>query len=396
MPHAPPINFFCATEAGVFLADSAIRNTPLPMDREGKTDAGPCFGDYFDAIASVLPQDDFSMVLKGAEHGLGKKISLSHVRELKIVAEKHGAFYHPARVEVITHKGTAFLAANVALSEAGKALAEQEIFALQRLEKNFSHIFAPRVFGGCSVPCPWPNNKKAHAKIFLCQWFEEFYEFHLSLDKDKKNQKILVWDNAGGHYFPDKNQTEKIYEQAAKILAYYYNTQTFEQIFSWHHAAGDFVVKAKTDSHKVRLITVRQYDSMFGLKDSGPQAEFEAGLIFLANLTMRMRLDRFDGTGDLAWAGDTSIPPVVRGFFSGLALRSKELGQGLDFAKTLFSVCKEMDAQYWENACCQLVLACDMRTPDAKFLKRNLAGHAKALAQSFSKVGSGLIFVDKG
>ena len=62
----------------------------------------------------------------------------------------------------------------------------------------------------------------------------------------------------------------EVYRQAAFILTLYYDVETFEQIFPWHHAAGDFVVKADEGAVDVRLVTARQYAPMIEPNDDMP------------------------------------------------------------------------------------------------------------------------------
>ena len=100
--------------------------------------------------------------------------------------------------------------------------------------------------------------------MFLGEWFEGYNEFHISLDPADEKHKIIVWDHEHGNYFLSTDQTKALYRQAAKILTCYYNVETFEQISSWHHAAGDFVLKCQNDEIDLKLITVRQYRPMFG------------------------------------------------------------------------------------------------------------------------------------
>ncbi len=42
-------------------------------------------------------------------------------------------------------------------------------------------------------------------------------------------------------------------------------------------------------------------------------------LVFFLNLTIRMRLDRLDGTDELAWSDDITVPGSLLGFLEGLA-----------------------------------------------------------------------------
>jgi hypothetical protein len=43
-----------------------------------------------------------------------------------------------------------------------------------------------------------------------------------------------------------------------------------------------------------------------------------AAIVFFANLTLRNRIDRLDGTGKLAWADDAAVAATVDGFYRAL------------------------------------------------------------------------------
>ncbi|MGA8178823.1 MAG: hypothetical protein WB792_02110, partial [Desulfobacterales bacterium] len=163
--------------------------------------------------------------------------------------------------------------------------------------------------------------------MFLAEWFEGFREFHLSRDPSDGTVKIVVWDNDRGNFFLTNHQTMQLYREAAKILTYYYNIETFEQIFSWHHAAGDFVLKSHQEDVEVKLVTVRQYRSMFEQnfrqEHKTPDAEMilEALMVFFMNMAIKMRIDRLDGVGEMAWADKIAPMGILEGFFEGLALK---------------------------------------------------------------------------
>jgi len=112
--------------------------------------------------------------------------------------------------------------------------------------------------------------------------------------------------------------SEAVYQEAAKILTCYYNPETFEQIFPWYHAAGDFILKLQDDTIDMKLITVRQYGPMIQNEKIDLQDMLEAMLVFLLNLTIWTRLDRIDGVSGLVWADDRAIEGTISGFFKGL------------------------------------------------------------------------------
>ena len=111
------------------------------------------------------------------------------------------------------------------------------------------------------------------------------------------------------------------------ILTLYYDIETFNQIFPWHHAAGDFVIKIEEDEIALKLITVRQYAPIFNTdditerKDRDLKLIIEGMLVFFLNLSIRMRLDRLDGVGDIVWADDCAVEETLKGFYQALALK---------------------------------------------------------------------------
>ncbi len=235
------------------------------------------------------------------------------IRQVDIFLEKHGVFYHPARVEVTlkyeydshirppdttkpeslgnnnghvrppdTTKNERSRTAdrelfhaknkdfntkrhfvlNTAISPQGLALIHQEYTLLKQLGTPSQHHHGigqrliPRVFGAASYFC-----RGMEISFFLGEWFDGFHEFHLtdSTHPDSGNETLHLWKSDGRvvaysppHYFP-------IYGKASEILTTFYNPTSFAHIFPWHHAAGDFVVKPTPDGFDVRLITVRGY-----------------------------------------------------------------------------------------------------------------------------------------
>lgn len=400
MSRTPSISYYVAMPGGELPLNDEVARTLLPMERSGRelpAEASVTFGGYFQSLGKMLSDNHFALPLAGVRHQLGEDAQADQVREWRVVAEKHGAFYHPARVEAVTDRGTALIAANVALSDSGIAAASREFEVLDSLGRGFSRSFTPAAYGKGRAPCLLSQGGVVEAEAFFCQWYEGYCEFHLSCNPASQAQEIVVWDNAHGHFFMKPCQAAALYEKAAAILAYYYDPGDFRQIFPWHHAAGDFVVKALQDDLDVRLITVRQYQGMLEAEgDTDPETRLEAALYFLVNLTMHMRLDRIDGVGDLAWADGASVYPTLRGAFQGFALRGLDAGQDPEFAAALLGICREMPREYWEELCFQLVAASSPQSPDRPFLLTRGGEHAQALVEAFFKSRKDPFFVDKG
>ena len=68
---------------------------------------------------------------------------------------------------------------------------------------------------------------------------------------------LIVWDGAATPTLLRESTNGILLRQAAMILTACYDPVTTEQIFPWHHAAGDFVIRCDKDTLSVRLITAR-------------------------------------------------------------------------------------------------------------------------------------------
>jgi hypothetical protein len=158
--------------------------------------------------------------------------------------------------------------------------------------------------------------------MFIGEWFEGFHEFHLSERGNADTTGIQIWDPDRSDLFLSQRQAVKVYEQAAMILTAYYNVETFEQIFDWHHAAGDFVVYPDEKEPVLKLVAVRRYEPLFQIEEDSLEVMINTLLIFFLNMSMKLRLDRLNGVAEIAWIDDFAVEAIVNGFFKGLQLQS--------------------------------------------------------------------------
>jgi hypothetical protein len=379
--------------------DSEIWNTPLPLSRnqsikQPQKDIGitVTHGDYFCAVRSFLENKRFAILTSALSQYLNRDIKPEDIEKFSIFLEKHGEFYHPARIEAHVNDDVALFVVNVAVSYVGKESIQREYKILQKLNRNFPSSFLPKVYGQGIVD----TKKNLTLNMFMGEWFEGFNEFHISKDPSDETIRINVWDNEKGNFFLTYEQTLELYRQAALILTCYYNIVTFEQISPWHHAAGDFVIKILNDKVKVRLITARKYLPMFEKnemedQDNGADLILEALLVFFLNLSIRMRLDRLDGVGEIVWSSDVAVEGTLKGFFQGLALKpSVDLLQDSvvdSFRKHLLS-CSEADLFDLSQA---IVNAYNPQAPEIPVIKQNLHSHILILYKSITQV-SHLLF----
>lgn len=389
MPNAPQFKYFLYGAGQPVQPDSEICTTPIPLSRKPKERQAADFvshGDYFSACRDFLAKDDFKTITFAVSQQIRRPVAVEELETIHIILEKHGEFYHPSKIETVLQGTTVSFVLNVAVSNAGNACIQREYRCLKRLHKEFPLSFVPKAYGEGHIYIK--NNRKVG--MFLGEWLEGFNEFHISRDPLDKKNKLVVWDSENGNFFLSVEQTLEIYRQAALILTYYYHVETLEQIFPWHHAAGDFVVKRLNNTLEVKLITVRQYVSMVKEHESADQqrdAEFilEALLVFLLNLSIRMRLDRLDGVGDIVWSNDIAVEGTLKGFFEGLALK-----QPIDLLpEPLFNsfrqhllTCRETELFDLSQA---MVKTYHPKAPEVPVIEQNLVAHVRIFYNAIRK-----------
>jgi hypothetical protein len=326
MPLNPHISYFISRHEPPLTKHSKRWQNPLPLSRNflAKNDEIPVsHGEYFSAVRTYFENDGFEVIYRAISQHLQKNIKPEDMREIGICLEKHGEFYHPARIIAVAGHQQVCFVLNVAVSETGIQFIKEEYQYLKKLNDEFTHSFLPRVYGFGEVS----TSRNHKIQMFLGEWFEGYNEFHISREPSDSKNKILIWDDADNPFFLSPQQSAELYQQAATILTYYYNIETFEQIFPWHHAAGDFVVRATDAMLDVKLITVRRYapflKNLTRIKNSTNDIELilQALLIFFLNLSIRMRLDRLDGVGDVVWADKLAVHSTLAGFIKGLGLK---------------------------------------------------------------------------
>ena len=235
---------------------------------------------------------------------------------MEVILEKHGGFYHPSRICVLLDDTTTSLALNVAATPAGGAWMASEIDALNRVAGRMPPDSLPTIYGHAEVQ----GNENRILPMFLADWFEGFHEFHLPTDPQTGRQGRVIWDTAAAPYFRSSDQQAAVYRKAAFLLTRAFNPRTTEQIYPWHHASGDFILRITGEAVELRLITVRQYAPTLGTGEEAltPEARLMALMVFFFNLTVRNRLDRMNGTGHPAWADAAAVPATVEGFLDAL------------------------------------------------------------------------------
>lgn len=390
MPSSPTFTYLLYDNLTPVDKNHAIWTKPLPLTRHfnrEKDRASICHGEYFAAVRDVLENGDYGIMLPALEKRLNEKVKPADISEFRICLAKHGEFYHPARVDVTVGKRPLGFVMNVAVSDTGIRAIGDEYRCLMRLGAEFDLALVPRVYGFGEA------GAAGHRKIpmFLGDWLEGYNEFHLSGGPSDQDRHILVWNADGSRFALSRYQQAEIYRQAARILTYYYNVATFEQISGWHHAAGDFIVRVDNTDLDLKLITVRRYTPQLSAPGdsaiSQPDAEtiLQALMLFFIKVSIRTRLDRIDGVGEIVWADRFAVAATIDGFFEGLALKESipvlPDSIAMCFAHYL-SICTAEDL---EELCQSVAATFDRRAPETPVIRQNLTEHIASLSQSIEQ-----------
>ncbi len=375
----PTISYFLSTTDHPLDENHPLWHRPLPDNRQAAEKkparfdtAVVTYGRYFSAISNFCAAGDWDRIISAASHQLGQPVAEKDLGNIALFLEKHGAFYHPSRLQVAVKDQTLSFVVNVATSNHGRKAFDREVKALEHLNAQRPFGWLPQVYSFASDRLP----------MFLGDWFDGFHEFHLTRRSDSDEPAIVIWDRADPRCLLSETQAVALYRNAAMILTACYDPITSSQIFPWHHAAGDFVIRAGVEGVALRLITVRDYVPMPGCaaEPDNERAILEALVVFLIHLSLRMRLDRLDGVGEMAWASDRCLAPMVDGFFMGLDLTARMNG----FPETVPDTFRHFLNHHDDNALQTMARRVketffDRRTEEHRLIDRHLTGHIDGL-----------------
>ncbi len=355
----------------------------LPVSlRRMPDDAAPLspvtHGQYFQAIRHYLLNEGIRHLAAAVAQTLPNAAPFSIPERIDVILEKHGEFYHPAQIQIPGPDGPRNYVLNVAATPVGLEYMVHEIEALERVAARLPEGSVPRVYGASQVE----NPDGPGFRMFLGDWFEGHHEFHLSIDPSDGAQKIVVWDNRREPYFLPAPHARDVYFQAAYILTRAYDPVTTRQIYPWHHASGDFILQYADKRVQLKLISVRQYALTLGGEGEMPMDEESrvmAAVVFFANLTLRNRIDRLDGTGELAWARGAAVDATVAGFQRALSESASR-----DLAPLLLSYGADDWATLLKAVAVQYML---MPAEEALF-ERHIDSHAASLVAAIRRANA--------
>jgi hypothetical protein len=336
---------------------------------------------YFDAIARFMLKKRADLINERLEKMIGLRAGLAEVNKVIIRSEKHGAFYHLASAEFLA-EGKAFrMAVSTAVSEKAKDSLLHEFETLCHLNGAFQPSYLPvaYAFGEQTVKAALAKQTLA---IMLSEYLEDYHEWHFSREQKPTEERIVVWDQTRGNRHASAQESFEIFRQAARILTLYYDIPTRCQIYPWHHAAGDFIVKNASGNIDVRLCTAREYSPILDEGKDDPRALMIALVYFFFLMTLKMRLDRLDGTGQTVWANEFFLRATIHGFFGGMVTLARKGRCELGEVKNLLILLKSFREDEMQKLF-PLVFHLLARDDPADILtiQMNLAGHISQLSE---------------
>ena len=382
----PPVAYYLATDDDFVDSNHALWHQPLPAKRgpgslpSASAAVSITYGDYFSAVERFCASNGWDLPLQAASRKLARQVTLPELQGLSIFLEKHGAFYHPARLRVQIAGQTFSLVVNVAVSADGRQTLPHEVSALAQLNHQRPFGWLTHVYGNATVKLPGGGD----VAMFMGDWFDGFHEFHLTRPIGTADPAIVVWNGSADTCLLSEGQTRDLYRNAAMIMTACYDPITTCQIFPWHHAAGDFVVSLVEERATVRLITVRDYVPILDLTGQpiNERAVLEALLLFFVHLSICMRLDRFDGVGAVAWAPERCLEPAMNGFLQGLDLTARISGFPASFPELFRSYFNGHEMADLLPIADRLIdTVYDRRSEERNVIESNLDHHLRTLCR---------------
>lgn len=371
--------------------DDPIWNEPLPdgsLSGDSQTGFSPSYGELMkrvEAFVNRLFEDDPDRFWKPYRcRKMGLKPDIGKPDTICLV--KHGACYHVCRVSMPMFYGAGELAVNVATNPAGIAIIEQDFRLMAMHSVRCADPVVPKVFR-------YEDDRQEDGKtwaLFAAEWLTGFHEFHRSFDANHNRFGVQIWDTDTEYRFLSSRQERSLYRRIAKALTLLYDIQTGAEAHPWHHAAGDFVVRHDRRGLQVRLITIRGYTPLFNpVESDGPEAMLHRLLLFLCNLSIRNRLDRIDGVGDLCWAEEMVVAATVDGFFDALSVHAQTEPLPDGIANAFLKFTRAIDPVMIYDICDQIVDSYPPNAPEIEIIRQNLVDHAGALYCAMNDSASG-------
>ena len=377
-----PVRLLATTPRGEVDLGEKSKATRLPAGPQGaEKEAKLRYGPYLGAVRYVLMRNNCQKILEALAHRLGRLVTLEEIDSIEIRTEKHGAFYHVARADVSVSGQIVSFAVNVAVSDRARAELERDFRFLRNLTDRYNYKFLPQVYFKGAGIYREPGKPLRWLHMFVAEWFQDYHEFHLHRDQADGSSRMLLWDLDRGSRYLSEQQCIALYRLGAKILTLYYNWNNFKQIYPWHHAAGDFVLREREGVVDLRLVTVRDYAAVVDFTSGKKAGKLLALVLFFLHLTIRMRIDRLDGVGDVVWVEDYCLEGVVHGFFEGLTEGQGGSRRGMPSPLEIHALLQNFTGEEWLQFLVELLATYDFSQEELSLIRDHGDGHIDRLQQ---------------
>jgi hypothetical protein len=336
---------------------------------------------YFRSVEEFLLKEDATVLIRAISQGFGRRMTADLISRLEIRCEKVGTLYHVARITFGSEGAPMRMAVATAVTGEAIRCMGKEVLHLRLLTDKYQLTSLPKVFFKGDTVCHTPQGDFTLSHV-IQEWFEDYHEWHLTRNQDGKGQRLIIWDQTRGYHSASAREHHEIFRQAARILTLSYDIQSFRQIYPWHHAAGDFIVKSSDQNVDVKLTTVRGYDPVLVFRKEEKWDPWKAFIIFFLNLTIKMRLDREDGVGDVMWADEPCVSATVQGFLDGLLIMEAEGRLHLGKTDDIIALLKTFTAEEFLSLM-GVLLGFYRRNEGASYplIRSNLKSHVTQLQQ---------------
>ena len=382
-----PVRLLATTPWGEVDLGEKSRATRLPAGpQSGGGESELRYGPYLGAVHYLLMRNNCRKILEALARRLGRLVTLEEVDAIEIRTEKHGAFYHVARADLSVSGQIVSFAVNVAVSDTARAQLERDFTFLRRLTNRYNYKFLPQVYFKGAGIYREPGKPLRWLHMFVAEWFRDYHEFHLHRDQSDGSSRMLLWDLGRGSRSLSEHQCVVLYRLGAKILTLYYNWNNFKQIYPWHHAAGDFVLREEGDGVDLRLVTVRDYAAVVDFTTGKKAGKLFALILFFLHLTIQMRIDRLDGVGDVVWAEDYCLEGVVPGFLEGLTEGKGRSRRGMPSPWEIHALLRNFTGEEWLQFLVELLGTYNFSQEELSLIADHGDGHIDRLQQVLAMV----------
>jgi hypothetical protein len=103
MSAKPQFKYYLQSKKYLIDEKTDIWSLPIPLSIKKPQKAegiSVTYGEYFYAVRSFLEKNKFKSITSAISQHLNQNIKPEEIQKIHIYSEKHGEFYHPARIEI--------------------------------------------------------------------------------------------------------------------------------------------------------------------------------------------------------------------------------------------------------------------------------------------------------